>query len=151
MKSKCVEDVKERYSWNFTKCCFLIVLTLLTILIFVIIFVSTKINGLSQARKYPTMWAYGQHYHVESIVVKRVSFDCGIMVDFKKYHRESSKDRKFIEKNIQYVGKIQEIVELDYHYFTCCIFKCRWYEAFNRTQRHDTLIGLFSIYYSRLL
>jgi predicted Fe-S protein YdhL (DUF1289 family) len=39
--------------------------------IFLIIFVFTKINGLSQARKYPTMWAYGRHYHVESVDVKR--------------------------------------------------------------------------------
>jgi hypothetical protein len=64
MKSTCVEDVKERYNWNFTKCCFLTVLTLLILLIFVIIFVFPEINGLSQARKYSAMWAYGQHYRV---------------------------------------------------------------------------------------
>ena len=62
--------MKERYSWNFTKCCFLTILTLLTILIFVIIFVFFEINGLSQVRKYPTMWEYGQHYCVESLDVK---------------------------------------------------------------------------------
>ena len=44
----------------------------------------TKINSLSRARKYPAMWAYGQHYRVESVDVKRRSFDCGIMVEFKK-------------------------------------------------------------------
>ena len=31
MKSTCIKDVKERHSWNFTKCCFNTVLTLLTI------------------------------------------------------------------------------------------------------------------------
>jgi len=59
MKSTCPRDVKERYSWNFTEYCFLIVLTLLTILIFVIIFVLIEINGLSQVRKYPKMWENG--------------------------------------------------------------------------------------------
>ena len=64
--------MKEKYSWNFTKSCFLAALTLLTILIFIVIFVFTEINGLnSHARKYLAMWAYGRHYHVESIDVKR--------------------------------------------------------------------------------
>ena len=60
------------------------------------------------------MWPYGQHYHVESIDVKRRSFDCGIMVDFKKSSWASSKDKNIIEGNLQYVRKIQEISELDY-------------------------------------
>jgi len=73
------------------------------------------------------------------------------MVDFKQSSRASSKDKNIIEGNLQYVGKIQEIIELDYHSFKCCIFKCRWYEAFERTGRHDTHSGLFSIYSSRFL
>ena len=40
---------------------------------------------------------------------------------------------------------------MDYWSFKCCIFKCRWYEAFERTRRHDTHSGLFSIDSSRLL
>ena len=97
------------------------------------------------------MWAYGRHYRVESVDVKRRSFDCGIMVDFKQSSRASSKDKNIIEGNLQYVGKIQEIIELDYRSFKCCIFKCRWYEAFERTRRHDSHSGLFSIDSSRLL
>ena len=73
------------------------------------------------------------------------------MVDFKQSSRESSKDKNIIEGNLQYVGKIQEIIELDYRCFQCCIFKCRWYESFERTRRHDTHSGLFSIYSSRFL
>ena len=93
MKSTCVEDVKERYNWNFTKSCFLIVSTLLTVLIFIVILVFNEINVLnSQARKYPAMWAYGRHYRVESIDIKRWSFDCGIMVDFKQSSQARSKD-----------------------------------------------------------
>jgi hypothetical protein len=56
-----------------------------------------------------------------------------------------------IEVNLQYVGKIQEITELDYHSFKCCIFKCRWYESFDRTRRHDNHSALFSIDSSRFL
>jgi len=47
------------------------------------------------------MWAYGQHYHVESVDVKILSFDCGIVVDFKQSSRESSKDKNIIEGNLQ--------------------------------------------------
>ena len=108
-------------------------------------------NGISQVRKYPTMWAYGQHYYVESVDVKRRSFDCGVMVDFKQSSRASSKDKNVIEGNLQYVGKIQEIIELDYRSFKCSIFKCKWYEAFNRTKRNDIHSGLFSIDSSKYL
>ena len=60
MKSTCAEDVKERYNLNFTKSCFLIVSTLLTVLIFIVLFVLTEIIVLnSQVRKCPAMWAYG--------------------------------------------------------------------------------------------
>jgi hypothetical protein len=102
-------------------------------------------------RKYPAMWAYGRYYRVESIDVKRQPFDCGIMVDFKQSSLANSKDKNIIEGNLHYVGKIQEIIELDYCSFKCCIFKCRWYEAFDRTRRHDTHSGLFSTNSSRFL
>ena len=74
-------------------------------------------------RKYPAMWAYGRHYRVESIDVKRRSFDCGIMVDFKQSSQASSKDKNIIEGNVQYVGKIQEMIELNYRSFKCYIFQ----------------------------
>ena len=73
------------------------------------------------------------------------------MVDFKQSSRASSKDKKIIEGNLQYVGKVHEIIELDYHSFKFCIFKCRWHEAFERTRRHDIQSGLFSIDSSRFL
>lgn len=100
MKSTYVEDVKERYNYNYAKFYFLIVLTLLNISIFAIIFSFIEINSLSQARKYPAMWAYGRHYGVESVDVKRYSFDCGIMVDFKLCSRSRSKDKNIIEGNL---------------------------------------------------
>lgn len=53
------------------------------------------------------MWEYGRHYHVESVYVKRQSFDSGIMVDFKQSSRASSKDKNIIEGNLQYAGKTQ--------------------------------------------
>ena len=98
-------------------------------------------NGLSYERKDPTMWAYGRHYHVEIVDVNRWSFNCGIMVDFKKSSWASLKDMNIIEGNIQCVGKIHEINELDYQFFKCSILKCRWYEEFERTWIHDTHSG----------
>ena len=46
------------------------------------------------------MWAYGRHYRVERIDLKRRSFDCGVMVDFKQSTRGSSKDKNIIEGNL---------------------------------------------------
>jgi len=97
------------------------------------------------------MWAYGHHYRVERVDEKRRSFDCGVMVDFKQPSRASSKDKNVIEGNLQYIGKIQEIIELDYRSFKCSIFKRKWYESFDRTQRHDIHSGLFSIDSSKYL
>jgi hypothetical protein len=73
------------------------------------------------------------------------------MVDFNQSSRARSKEKNIIEGNLQYVGKIQEIIELDYRSFKCCIFKSRWYESFERKLRHDTHSGLFSIDSSRFL
>ena len=56
------------------------------------------------------MWAYDQHYHVESIDVKRWLFDCGIMVDFKQSSRASSKDKNIIEGNYNMLGKYNKLL-----------------------------------------
>lgn len=110
MKSTCLEDFKEMYSWNFIVCCFLIVLAPLTILILIIIFVWAQINHISHTIKYPTMWAYGRNYHVD---VKKQSIDCDIMFFFKQYSCSSSKDKNIIKENLQYVARTQEIIRLD--------------------------------------
>ena len=94
-------------------------------------------------RKYPAMWAYGCHYRVERVDVKRQTFDCGVMVYFKQSSRASSKDKKIVEGNLQYVGKIQEIIKLDYRSFKCCIFKCKWYESFERTEDMIPIVDCF--------
>jgi hypothetical protein len=73
------------------------------------------------------------------------------MVDFKKSSRASSKDKNTIEGNLQYVRKLNEIIDLDYHFFKCCIFNYIWYESFEKIRRHDTHSGFFSIYSSRFL
>ena len=56
------------------------------------------------------MWAYGRHYRVERVDVKRRTFDCGVMVDFKQSSWASSKYKNIVEGNLQYVGKIQKIL-----------------------------------------
>jgi hypothetical protein len=73
------------------------------------------------------------------------------MVDFKKSSQASLKDKNTIEGNLQYVRKLNEIIELDYHFFKCFMFNYIWYESFEKIQRHDTHSGFFSIYSSRFL
>ena len=129
----------------FTKYSFNAILTLLSIQLCIIIFIFTKLNDLSWVLKYHAMRAYCWHYHLERVDDKRWPFDGSIMVDFKQSSWENSKDKNIIEGNLQYVGNIVEINELDYQSFKCCNFKCRWYESFERTQRHDTHNRIFSI------
>lgn len=47
------------------------------------------------------------------------------MVDFDQASRASTKDSYLIEGKIQYVGKIQEILQLNFRSFKCVVFKCK--------------------------
>ena len=69
-----------------------------------------KINGLIQVRRYPVMWAYGQHYCVEIIDLKRGFFDCGVMVYFKQSSWASSKDKS--KKLLSWIIGLSNVVFL---------------------------------------
>ena len=40
-----------------------------------------------------------------------------------------------------YVGKVQEIIEVDFYSFQCVIFRCKWWDTFDRNnikEYHDS-------------
>jgi hypothetical protein len=69
------------------------------------------------------------------------------VVAFDQTSHASSRDTNPIEGQLDYVGTIQEIIELDYRSFKCVIFKCKWFDIFDRRRsvRHDLDSELYSI------
>jgi hypothetical protein len=61
------------------------------------------------------------------------------VVDFKQSSRASSKDKNIIEGNLQYVGKIQEIIGLDYRSFKCCILSV---DGMKHLRGHEDMIPI---------
>ena len=58
--------------------------------------------------------------------------DCGVEVDFDQSSRSSHRDQNLIRGTLGYIGKMQEIIEVDFSYFQCVIFKCKWWDTFDR-------------------
>ena len=84
------------------------------------------------------MWAYVQHFRIEKIDHNRMIFDCGVMVDFDQRSHASTKDKNFIEGTLQYIKKIQQIIQLNYRPFQCVVFICKWFDTLDkRTILHD--------------
>ena len=88
------------------------------------------------------MWAYGHHYRVERVDNKRRTYDCGIMANFQQESRSSARDPNVVSDDLDYVGTLQHIYEVDYEtngkYF---IFDVKWfkviYRGSNATIRND--------------
>jgi len=100
-----------------------------------------------QALSFLAMWAYGQHFRIEKKDKNRMIFDYGVMVDFDQASHASTKDTNLIEGKIQYVGQIQEILQLNFRSFKCVVFKCKWFEGHvnRRIILHDIPSGYYAI------
>ena len=70
------------------------------------------------------MCAYGQHFHTENADDGHMTQDCGIEVDFDQSSQSSHCDQNLVRGTLGYVGKIQEIIEVDFSSFQCVIFRC---------------------------
>lgn len=56
------------------------------------------------------------------------------MVDFEQAICASGKDTNWIEGNLEYYGKIQKNIELNFRSFKCVMLRCKWYQ---RSIVHD--------------
>lgn len=65
----------------------------------------------------------------------------------------STKDTNLIEGKIQYVGKIQEIIQWNFKSFKYVVFKCNRFKGFvnRRTILHDIPSGYYAIESTRYL
>ena len=80
---------------------------------------------------FPSIWDYGQHFHTNDVDYGHVTQDYGVEVDFNQSTCASHCDLNLIGGMLGYVKKIQEIIQVDFSYFQCVIFRCKWWDTFN--------------------
>ena len=73
-------------------------------------------------------------------------------VEFDESSRSSHRDERQREGKLSYVGKIQEVMQVDFSYFQCVIFKCKWWDTFDRNnEKVGRDSGLICINYKKML
>jgi len=60
----------------------------------------------------------------------QIKSDYGVFFVFNQTNHASSMDTNPIEEQLDYVGTIHEIIELDDRSFKCVIFKYKWFDIF---------------------
>ena len=92
------------------------------------------------------MWACGHHFHAEDVDDGYMTQDNGVEVNFNQSSLASHHDQSLMQGTLGYVGKIQEIIQVDFSSFKFVIFRCKWWDTFNQNnvnEDHDS--GLISI------
>ena len=83
-----------------------------------------------QAQRFKSMYAYGYHYRVrsaEETITK--TCDSGVAVFFRRPCRAGRRNTIVVEENVEYIGQILEIVELNYGRHCTIILVCDWVKA----------------------
>ena len=95
-----------------------------------------------QATRYKSMYAYGYHYRVKSAeesITK--TCDSGVAAFFRRPCRAGRRSENVEDANLEYIGQILEIVELNYGRHCTVILVCDWvkanYRGRNATVRKD--------------
>ena len=81
---------------------------------------------------FPSIWAYGHHFRIENSDDGHMTEYCGVEVGFDQSNRSSHHEQNLVQGTLGYIGKIQEIIEVDFSSFQCVIFWCKWWDTFNR-------------------
>jgi hypothetical protein len=83
-----------------------------------------------QAQRYKSMYAYGYHYRVknaEESITK--TCDSGVATFFSRPCRSGRRDEHLVDANLEYIGQILEIVELNYGRHCTVVLVCDWVKA----------------------
>ena len=67
-----------------------------------------------RATKYRSMWAFGNHYHVASAEAHIKMCNSGIAATFSCPYRAGLRDQNLVVAEVEYVGNLEEIIELNY-------------------------------------
>jgi hypothetical protein len=66
---------------------------------------------------FPCIWEYGHHFHTAYVDDGHITQDCGVEVEFDQSSHASHRNRDLIEGKLVYIGKIQEIMQVDFSSF----------------------------------
>ena len=85
--------------------------------------------------KYRSMWAFGNHYHVASAEAHMKTCDSGIATIFSRPYQLGLCDQNLIVVEVEYVGNLEEIIELNYKGLCIVVLLCKWVRANHRGQQ----------------
>jgi hypothetical protein len=94
----------------------------------------------------PMYVGYVHHFHTEYADEGHITQDCGVKVKLNQSSRASHCDENLIEGKSGYIGKIQQIMQVEFSSFQCVIFCCKWWDTFDQRtvkEYHDS--GLICI------
>ena len=81
------------------------------------------------ATRYRSMWAFGNHVRVQGVETELRTCDSGIATTFHRPCRSGAGDINHVYADIEYVGNVQEIVELNYGGLCVVVLICSWVHA----------------------
>ena len=90
---------------------------------------SSKLPSL-EARKFRSMYAYGYHFRVKSVEEGvRSTCDSGVAAIFRQPCLSGRQDQNILNAELEYIGQISEIVELNYGRHCTVLLICEWVKA----------------------
>ena len=79
-------------------------------------------------KSYGALWSYGRYFRVYQIDHKRLTCDSGVMASFEKEIQGEQGSASQVSK-INYCGRIQNIIKVDFRTFEMFIFYVQWFKA----------------------
>jgi len=86
--------------------------------------VDTARGPLTCATAYKSMYAFGNHFSALSSERSMKTMDSGVAATFKQTCRNGIRDVNQVEVDVEYVGHIKEILELNYRWHCVVVFVC---------------------------
>ena len=81
---------------------------------------------------FSSICAYGHHLCTKDTNDGCVTFDYCVEADFDQSSHAIHHVENIIEGKLGYVGKIQDIILVDFSSFQCVSLRCKWWDTFNR-------------------
>ena len=99
---------------------------------------SSRLPSL-EARSFRSMYSYGYHFRVKSGETSSTSTcDLGVAAVFRQPCRSGRRDQHVVNADLEYIGQIVEILELNYGRYYIVILVCDWVKA-NYRGRNATI------------
>ena len=91
--------------------------------------VDTARGPLEVAAAYKSMYAFGNHYRVLSSERHLKTCDSGVAATFNQVCRNGRRDNNQVSADVEYVGHIEEILELNYRRHCLVVLVCDFVRA----------------------